>query len=466
MPDPSPSPSGSIFGRKPSLFASKKQRKNSATPISPPVPEEPSPRDHRAPSVASLASSVAEETLQRSTSIRSHESQSSGQLHKGRAPSVTTFTSHSPVRSQHRPTRSVSGNNTAQSKLHLGASTISPQKSTESFSQGSPSSRGRQQPFGPPDASLPRTPHAMLGAPFGHGLNRKDSERPSLVSQNTNTSVAPSHAPTQSGGLLTPAAVLTHIHELSHKRIATLEYLRKLHEGNVFYFNTLSYSTSNLAHMPALHPARLGRRATNYVLLGTSIPPALDLAANNPLEYLRTLAALLAEYETYQSLNNPDTSAGLSRGRMGAMFKSGMRGVKGRRSSAAAESLMSIDNDSSATLDSMPLPPTSSHHHHHHHHHNHEFTYLQTPTLPFDPEFNTSFATLTDILIDTYGGVLQLLPSPEAVAPGVGEAFGKADKILRKILVQSIVQEFGDVTRKEIKSEVGGLGKVVLSGLM
>lgn len=312
----------------------------------------------------------------------------------------------------------------------------------------------------------------MLGAPFGHNLNRRDSDRPSLVSQATTSTIAPSYAPSQPSGPLTPAAVHAHIHDMSHKRIATLEYLRKVHEGHVFYFNTLHYSPSHLSHLPSLNASKLGRRATNYVLLGTSIPPALDLAANNPLEYLRLLAAVLAEFDTYQSLHNHETSSNaLSRGRMGAMFKSGMRGVKGRRTSGAtdtlipSESVLSADSNTAA-LDNMALPPTPSHHHHHHHHHHPEFTYLQTPNLPFDPEFNMAFSTLADILIDAYAGVIQLLPGPETVSGAIAEAFAKADKILRKILVQTVIQEFGENTRKEIKSEVGGLGKVVLSGLM
>lgn len=309
----------------------------------------------------------------------------------------------------------------------------------------------------------------MLGAPFGANITRRDSERPSLVSQNTTSTLAPSYAPSQvsTGAPVTPAAFLAHIHEISNKRIATLEYLRKVHEGQAFYFNTLHYSPSHLSHLPSLHPAKLGRRATNYLFLGTSIPAALDMAAGSPLEYLRLLFAVLSEYETYQSLNSPDSSSNaLSRGRMGAMFKSGMRGVKGRRSSAATDILpLPSDAASSDPLDNMPLPPSSAHHHHHHHNHP-EFLYLHTPNLPFDPEFHTSFATLMDVLIDAYTGVIQLLHSPEIMNAAVADAFAKADKITRKILVQSVLQEFGENTRKEIKGEVSGLGKVVLSGLM
>jgi hypothetical protein len=179
--------------------------------------------------------------------------------------------------------------------------------------------------------------------------------------------------------------------------------------------------------------------------------------SDNPLDYLRSLAALLSEYDTYQQLNNPDASVG-ARGRMGAMFKSGMRGVKGRRSSSVAIESLS-ESVESAQLEFIPMPPISSGN-------LPEFTYLQTPSLPFDPDFHTAFATLADILIDTYSGVVQLLPNAESIGPGVGEAFGKADKILRKVLVQNATQELGDTTRREVRTEIGGLSRLVLGGLM
>jgi hypothetical protein len=243
-------------------------------------------------------------------------------------------------------------------------------------------------------------------------------------------------------------------HTLSHPRCNSLTPSR--HEGHIYYFNTLLYTPSNLSQLPSLHYSKLGRRATNYVLLGTSIPPISDVISDSPLDYLRSLAALLTEFDTYQQLNNPDVSTG-ARGRMGAMFKNGMRGVKSRRSSSAAIDTLA-DSIESAQLDSIPLPISSGN--------LPEFSRLQTPSLPFDPDFHLAFGTLADILIDTYSGIIHMLPNAEAVGPGVGEAFGKADKILRKVLVQNSVQELGETTRREVRTEIGGLGRLVLGGLM
>ncbi|KAJ9619517.1 hypothetical protein H2203_008295 [Taxawa tesnikishii (nom. ined.)] len=226
--------------------------------------------------------------------------------------------------------------------------------------------------------------------------------------------------------------------------MATLDYLRKLHEGHIFYFSTLSYTPASLSHLPSMQPSKLGRRATNYFILGTSIPPLLDLNSGNPLDYLRAFAALLAEFDTYQQLNESGASAGLTRNRMGAMFNRGMRGVKGRRSSAATDSLLADLGSLNASTSAFPSVPGQAGEA------GQDFLYLQTPSLPFDPDFSTSFATLADILVDAYAGILQLLPSPERCVPAVAEAFAKADKAVRKILIQGLMKEFEDGARKEI----------------
>ncbi|KAG9876971.1 hypothetical protein KCU98_g21945, partial [Aureobasidium melanogenum] len=350
-PDPSPAPSASIFGRKPSIFSTKKSSRKestSITPISPLASEDLSPTARRDSSVISLPSSGAEGDIRRSASLRSHESLSSIHHHKSRGSSIAV-PSRSPIR-LHRQSRSISANATHTVKPPFNT-TLSPQKSSDSFS------RDRQHSLAEP---VPKTPFSMLATPFSHGLKRSETDRPSLSSYATNGSslnLIPSNTAQvpQTSLVPIPAALLTHIHATCRKRIATLEYLRKVHEGHIYYFNTLLYTPSNLSQLPSMQYSKLGRRASNYVLLGTSIPPLLDLNADNPLEYLRSLAALLSEYDTYQQLNSPEASVG-ARGRMGAMFKSGMRGVKGRRSSSAAIETLS-ESVESAQLDSLPMPP-------------------------------------------------------------------------------------------------------------
>ena len=229
--------------------------------------------------------------------------------------------------------------------------------------------------------------------------------------------------------------------------------------------------------MPSFEAKKLARRATNFLLLGLSLPTVLDLNTTNPLDYLRMLNALLGEFESYQQTHSPDGSgsSSLSRARIPQMFKRSNYGAgsKGRRTSSAADIGLPMGTSDPADLKSMvngvttpasstvsfapseqELLPGE------------EYTYLVTPFLPFDPDFYETFATLCDVLIDCYMHVMSLVSSPLSCVLGVGETFSKADARLRKVMISGIVKEFEDVTRTGIKSEVAGIGKVVLGGLV
>ncbi|KAL7925943.1 hypothetical protein ACQKWADRAFT_281345 [Trichoderma austrokoningii] len=265
--------------------------------------------------------------------------------------------------------------------------------------------------------------------------------------------------------------VLHHqITELAQKRMSTLDYLRKAHEGRVYWFNTYLFDKPDLSRMPSFDPRKLSRKATNYLLLGLSIPTIHDLYSSTPLEFLRCLNALLAEFDSFQQLHGDSSNAALSRARLPNMFR--RPGIKTRRSTSADVSF----DDSSASGHQSPaggstnggpapavmnfaasesdLLPGE------------EYTYLLTPSLPFDPDFFETFATLCDVLIDCYTKFLTLVPSPRECTAPVAELFTKADSKIRKIIVQGVVKDFEDHSRMHVKSEVAGIGKVVLGGLM
>ncbi len=227
--------------------------------------------------------------------------------------------------------------------------------------------------------------------------------------------------------------------------------------------------------MPFFEPKKLARRATNYLLLGLSLPNILDLNSANPLEYLRALSALLSEFESYQQIHPPErgSASSLSRARLPSMFKRATHAsTKGRRTSSATDIGLPMNTSDPADLKSMTnaattgstsssfpaseqdLLPGE------------EYTHLLTPSLPFDPDFFETFATLCDVLIDCYTKIMSLIPSPAMCVPGTGEIFGKADAKLRKVIVQGIIKEFEDASRAGAKAEFAGLSKVVLGGLM
>ncbi|RDW61099.1 hypothetical protein BP6252_12482 [Coleophoma cylindrospora] len=262
-----------------------------------------------------------------------------------------------------------------------------------------------------------------------------------------------------------------HIQEMASKRISTLDYLRKAHEGRVYWFNTLLFNKPDLQRMPYFDSRKLARRATNYLLLGLSLPTIIDLNGSNAQEFLKALNALLAEFESYQQIHPPDGSTSLSRGRFPQMFKRATTTAsKGRRTSSAADIGLPMGNDhdmksangssggpSSAT--SFPVSETDLLP-------GEEYIHLLTPSLPFEPDFYETFATLCDVLIDCYTKLMSLVASPKECNPYLAEMFTKADARVRKIIVQGVVKEFEDSSRSGVRSEVAGVGKVVLGGLM
>ncbi|KKY32571.1 hypothetical protein UCDDA912_g07465 [Diaporthe ampelina] len=296
--------------------------------------------------------------------------------------------------------------------------------------------------------------------------------------------------PPSAGGIQNESNMVhQHIQEMANKRISTLEYLRKAHEGRVYWFNTLLFDKPDLARMPYFDARRLARRATNYLLLGLSLPTVIDLNSSTPTEFLRAFNVLLTEFDSFQQLHSDtgSTASSLSRARIPQMFRRATPSSKARRSSSANNEIFYEAGDggiSSTNGGSMSgqaasngaftvgnglggsasvvsfgqseadLLPGE------------EYVHLLTPSLPFDPDFFETFATLCDVLIDAYARLLSLLPTPRECNATVAELFTKADSRVRKIIVQGIVKEFEDTSRNGVKTEVANVGKIVLGGLL
>ncbi|ETI22208.1 hypothetical protein G647_06281 [Cladophialophora carrionii CBS 160.54] len=325
------------------------------------------------------------------------------------------------------------------------------------------------------------------------------------------------------------SALYVHIQEMAHKRVATLDYLRRAHEGRSFWFNTVQFTEADIAKLPSYTPNRLSRRAVNYMLLGMSLPMILDFhppqsqsqtsAASSAAvaqDYLKNLNTLLAEFESFQQLHPPDGSSAssLSRARIPQMFKRAATTSRPRKSSGPVTDIglpmlpamsppstlpeaghhasqpsidttasmatfassattlvnpspltpMSAINFPSATSFPPPAPfdapnstllPNEG-----------PYTHLQTPPLPFTPDFFTVFATLCDVLIDTYQRLLHILTGPPACTPAISDLFSKVDGRIRKVMVSAVIREFEQTSRETAKREMMGVQKVVLGGLI
>lgn len=450
----------------------------------------------RKSSILSLTSSVSDigHNVRRSASLRSHRTQPSsgsgtfGHRFASSGNAITSPLTTSPVEDDEQDLQALPptpGTQRPRGKFALATRSLSQKfKSTDTLPTFSRQDQDEPLPDRPPTAiEISKTP-SMVTAPAVP--KRAPPDKPPLQPQASFTSAASrdissshgmnggplQHAQTNPGsvaGAYNPYSIYQQIHETSAKRMATIDYMRKVHEGNIYYFSTLHYSPAALQSLPSLHPLKMGRRANNYLVLGNSLPALLDLNSGSAMEYLKALSALLQEFETYQNLSGVDTTGNsLSRGRMGQMFKSGMGlGIgKARRASTATDAIALPPNgdmlglpksgvDPHSPLESSPVNASG-----------HDFLHLVTPHLPFEPDFTTTFATLCDTLIDTYARLLDLVASPDQCSVAVGEAFGKADKAIRKILVANVLREFEDTTRASVKGEVAGLGRLVLGGLM
>ncbi|KAF1358686.1 hypothetical protein EJ07DRAFT_179387 [Lizonia empirigonia] len=465
---PSSAPPSSVFSRRPSFFKHLASR-TAAPPSLDLAPPAPAPaRNAAAP--ARDAAAPAPPATPRARRPASRHSISSSSLRSAasplhhRRPSTATMHSLSLSPEKHVP---------AAAPLAASRPTVS----MSTFARTKPKSSDNLKPDAPPQHDKPPlaalTP--FMAVPLRHPPATKDPQLPQLLQRTPSTAGLAPAAPLNGPTGTNPHIIFQHIHELASKRISTLDYLRKAHEGRIYWFNTLLFNKADLTRLPSFTPRNQSRRATHYLLLGFSLPTILDLHATSPADYLRALNALLLEFEQYQSMHPTDGSApsSLSRARIPHMFKRANLAAKSRRSSSATGDFPSLapqtgggsdtPNQFTSSFDPVPddlLP-------------NETYTHLQTPSLPFDPDFFSTFATLCDVLIDCYTRVLGMLSTPESVAlagqgapSSVGDLFGKADARVRKILLAGVVREFEESCRAGVRGEVGGVGKVVLGGLM
>lgn len=249
-----------------------------------------------------------------------------------------------------------------------------------------------------------------------------------------------------------------------------------------------------MLRMPYFDSRKLARRATNYLLLGLSLPTIIDLYSSTPVEFLRSFNTLLAEFDAFQQLHGENgTTGSLTRARLPQMFRRvpGAGGIVGAASGRSRRQSSAV-SDSNGVYDGGAIPVAGS---------SgigpgggvpqqslgaatgsvinfatgsetpellpgEEYTHLLTPSLPFDPDFFETFATLCDVLIDAYTRLISLLPTPRECSGPVAELFSKADSKVRKIIIQGVVKEFDESTRAGAKTEVANIGKVVLGGLL
>lgn len=70
------------------------------------------------------------------------------------------------------------------------------------------------------------------------------------------------------------------------------------------------------------------------------------------------------------------------------------------------------------------------------------------------------------MLIDCYSRLTSFISNSSVCTAALGDLFSKADARLRKVMVAGVIREFEDASRNNIKSEIAGVGRVALGGLL
>jgi hypothetical protein len=386
------------------------------------------------------------------------------------------------------------------------------------FSLSRSSSHGKQplirrtslkSPASATSASPDTATNTVANNPFSLKLTQ-----PKMFTRTPTASSLPPAGPTAGGVPMTmgaipvptsPHVVFTTVHETCTKRIATLDYLRRAHEGRVYFFNVLLTPRAELSKTVYPDAKKLQKKAAHFFTLGNSLPSVLDLSVSSPVDYLKALNALLQEYESFIALppgRNPTlrshsasisttaSSVSASSARSFSKLWSRTTHPKPRRGSSAT-------TFSDATLErtrssSAPTPDHPDHYLHPAHPQQppppplpnggaaaaaaaaaataagtgDEYIHLTPLFLPFEPDYFETFATLCDTLIDCYSRVLQLVATPQQCVIGVGEAFAKTDARIRRLVVAGTVREWEEAVRGGVKRDVAGVAREVLGGML
>ncbi|KAI8802816.1 hypothetical protein BJ742DRAFT_831534 [Cladochytrium replicatum] len=201
------------------------------------------------------------------------------------------------------------------------------------------------------------------------------------------------------------------IHEILRLRIHTLEYLKRVHEGNVFYLGGVSIPSDGLAVMYESH--KLRKRTLRWLNLGLSIGSLLALS--NSVDFAKALNSVMSDFE-----NEPGDNG--STGRT-------MRQLFSRRNRVNADGIGDSSN-----------------------------SFLEFAHVPIEVDYVQTFTSLCEVLLASYkkigrgastqGSNLQLI-----------EPFSKADAKVKKILAV-VLRELDVVAKNMLKEELSSIDEM------
>lgn len=215
-----------------------------------------------------------------------------------------------------------------------------------------------------------------------------------LYPHNTGSANSPTHP-----------GLYEYLAELVSKRVATIKYIRKAHEGNTHWFNTILLTRESLK---GLYPnQKMGKRTYNFYALGLSLGTILDIT--NPLDYIKALSQIMSEFERHTSDD--------SKQKMKNIF----RKAKSKDDSNFSESTG-------------------------------DYGYLMLPHIPFEMDYFETFFTLVDIIAEAYYKLLVGTEGP-ICTQAYFELVLKCDGKFKKI-VNMVTKELDLLARNAIKEEL------------
>ncbi|PHZ10504.1 uncharacterized protein RHIMIDRAFT_239327 [Rhizopus microsporus ATCC 52813] len=200
-----------------------------------------------------------------------------------------------------------------------------------------------------------------------------------------------------------------YLSELVSKRVATIKYIRKAHEGNTHWFNTILLTKENLQSM---YPnSKMAKRTYNFYALGLSLGAILDIT--NPLDYIKALNQIMLEFERH---TNDDSKQKMVSAQFDTLSKNIFR--------------KKTDHSDNAS----------------------DYGYLILPHIPFEMDYFETFFTLVDIVAEAYYKLLVGTEGP-ICTQAFFELVLKCDGKFKKI-VSMVTKELDIIAREAIKDEL------------
>ncbi|CAN6638304.1 hypothetical protein TRVA0_017S00254 [Trichomonascus vanleenenianus] len=278
------------------------------------------------------------------------------------------------------------------------------------------------------------------------------------------------------------------IQDIVEKRVASLEYLRKVHGGTICWLNTVQIAKKDFDGLYwDDHRQQPPLNALHFFYLGGSIPSIYGHDGQTLTEYLKAFLNVLKEYEILIGSNESTPKnkiAGVGR----RLFKSRLKSAD--HSAAYGSMITSSSSVSIITSNDMKAKSTAlSLSHHHNNLHNsspasqqshlsplssnaalppsiqvaggHEFSYLAVYHLPFIPDVYETFLSLCEALIDAYKHIRDFIRAGP-VHHDSYELLLKVDDKLRKYVISPTVKDIDALSRSLIYEETTKLDGLLI----